>query len=324
MLVHSNYLHWFKGVALSLLKTQTIIDDYYDWHHFSPFLPFQQAFTNQVYKSTSPCGSLTNIVDGLSSLTDYFSDLSLSAEARKPSKRPPPNYLCHLCFNKGHYIKDCPQVSDVVTVALPLRAAWAVAAGQLLSKVSMWRMCEVFSAGGGNDCHAPSSFFTDLFGVCVSSCGTSKNTDERMTMRREVIVSIFFLFMPHCVSVLKPQVSDFRAQKFPGNAKTVPDLSGGLILSVHLTNKGKKGLWFYKKNTLCCSWSESFRVFMAEQAASVWLEVSSRCRGDERCIITLPWAVMFSSLVKATDKKLALLIVIVFYDWTNMLWLQPC
>ncbi|XP_075884315.1 zinc finger CCHC domain-containing protein 24-like isoform X2 [Nelusetta ayraudi] len=68
-----------------------------------------EAFTNQFYKSTSPCGSLTNIVDGLSSLADYFSDLSLSAEARKPSKRPPPNYLCHLCFNKGHYIKDCPQ-----------------------------------------------------------------------------------------------------------------------------------------------------------------------------------------------------------------------
>lgn len=90
---------------------------------FSSLLPFQQAFTNQLYKSTSPCGSLTNIVDGLSSLADYFSDLSLSADARKPSKRPPPNYLCHLCFNKGHYIKDCPQVSDVVTVVLPLRVA---------------------------------------------------------------------------------------------------------------------------------------------------------------------------------------------------------
>lgn len=90
---------------------------------FISFLLFQPAFTSQLYRSTSPCGSLTNIVDGLSSLADYFSDLSLSAEARKPSKRPPPNYLCHLCFNKGHYIKDCPQVSDVVTVVLPLQAA---------------------------------------------------------------------------------------------------------------------------------------------------------------------------------------------------------
>lgn len=58
----------------------------------------------------SPYGSLNNIVDGLNSLTDHFSDLSLSSEPRKPNKRPPPNYLCHLCFNKGHYIKDCPQV----------------------------------------------------------------------------------------------------------------------------------------------------------------------------------------------------------------------
>uniref|UniRef100_A0A673JM90 Zinc finger, CCHC domain containing 24 n=1 Tax=Sinocyclocheilus rhinocerous TaxID=307959 RepID=A0A673JM90_9TELE len=68
-----------------------------------------RALNNGLYKSVSPYGSLNNIVDGLNSLTDHFSDLSLSSEPRKPSKRPPPNYLCHLCFNKGHYIKDCPQ-----------------------------------------------------------------------------------------------------------------------------------------------------------------------------------------------------------------------
>ncbi|XP_078387003.1 zinc finger CCHC domain-containing protein 24 isoform X2 [Cetorhinus maximus] len=68
-----------------------------------------EAITSGLYKNASPYGSLSNIVDGLSSLTDHFSDLSLSTEPRKPGKRPPPNYLCHLCFNKGHYIKDCPQ-----------------------------------------------------------------------------------------------------------------------------------------------------------------------------------------------------------------------
>ncbi|XP_048842993.1 zinc finger CCHC domain-containing protein 24 [Brienomyrus brachyistius] len=68
-----------------------------------------EALNNSLYKSASPYGSLNNIVDGLSSLTDHFSELSLSSEPRKPSKKPPPNYLCHLCFNKGHYIKDCPQ-----------------------------------------------------------------------------------------------------------------------------------------------------------------------------------------------------------------------
>lgn len=72
-----------------------------------------QALNNNVYKNVSPYGSLNNIVDGLNSLTDHFSDLSLSSEPRKPNKRPPPNYLCHLCFNKGHYIKDCPQVGIV-------------------------------------------------------------------------------------------------------------------------------------------------------------------------------------------------------------------
>ncbi|KAL2083597.1 hypothetical protein ACEWY4_021370 [Coilia grayii] len=70
-----------------------------------------EALNSNLYKNVSPYGSLNNIVDGLNSLTDHFSDLSLSSEPRKPSKRPPPNYLCHLCFNKGHYIKDCPQVS---------------------------------------------------------------------------------------------------------------------------------------------------------------------------------------------------------------------
>uniref|UniRef100_UPI001EAEB515 zinc finger CCHC domain-containing protein 24-like n=1 Tax=Oncorhynchus gorbuscha TaxID=8017 RepID=UPI001EAEB515 len=70
-----------------------------------------EALNNNLYKSSS----LNNIVDGLSSLTDHFSDLSVSSESRKSSKRPPPNYLCHLCFNKGHYIKDCPQTRKFVT-----------------------------------------------------------------------------------------------------------------------------------------------------------------------------------------------------------------
>ncbi|XP_063094830.1 zinc finger CCHC domain-containing protein 24 isoform X1 [Cavia porcellus] len=79
--------------------------------YLNSFLQLQrgEALSSSVYKSASPYGSLNNIADGLSSLTEHFSDLTLSSEARKPSKRPPPNYLCHLCFNKGHYIKDCPQ-----------------------------------------------------------------------------------------------------------------------------------------------------------------------------------------------------------------------
>uniref|UniRef100_A0A8B9S4H3 Zinc finger CCHC-type containing 24 n=100 Tax=Aves TaxID=8782 RepID=A0A8B9S4H3_APTOW len=89
------------------ISLRTIFIQYYVSFNLFSFL--LQALSSSLYKSASPYGSLNNIVDGLSSLTEHFSDLSLSSEARKPSKRPPPNYLCHLCFNKGHYIKDCPQ-----------------------------------------------------------------------------------------------------------------------------------------------------------------------------------------------------------------------
>ncbi|KAJ8022651.1 Zinc finger CCHC domain-containing protein 24 [Holothuria leucospilota] len=49
-------------------------------------------------------------VSEVSHVIDQFGDLSLlPVSERKPGKRPPPTYLCHLCFNKGHYIKDCPK-----------------------------------------------------------------------------------------------------------------------------------------------------------------------------------------------------------------------
>uniref|UniRef100_A0A646QEY3 Zinc finger CCHC domain-containing protein 24 n=1 Tax=Hemiscolopendra marginata TaxID=943146 RepID=A0A646QEY3_9MYRI len=51
-------------------------------------------------------GSITG--SSVGELADHFSELSLGLD-RKPTKRPPPTYLCHLCFKKGHYIKDCPQ-----------------------------------------------------------------------------------------------------------------------------------------------------------------------------------------------------------------------
>ncbi|XP_076459873.1 zinc finger CCHC domain-containing protein 24-like [Babylonia areolata] len=59
--------------------------------------PFQSPGSQPL--STSPFGSMVDLADTLN-------ELSLD---RKPCKRPPSSYLCHLCFNKGHYIKDCPQ-----------------------------------------------------------------------------------------------------------------------------------------------------------------------------------------------------------------------
>ncbi|XP_039196700.1 zinc finger CCHC domain-containing protein 24 [Crotalus tigris] len=101
---HSELSYPNKGSAE--LGTSALSSSY-----LNSFLQLQrsEALNSSLYKSGSPYGSLNNIVDGLNSLTEHFSDISLSSDARKPSKRPPPNYLCHLCFNKGHYIKDCPQ-----------------------------------------------------------------------------------------------------------------------------------------------------------------------------------------------------------------------
>ncbi|XP_043280721.1 zinc finger CCHC domain-containing protein 24-like isoform X2 [Venturia canescens] len=57
----------------------------------------------------SPCTVLGNgsLVSSIGDLADHFNELGILD--RKPVKRPPATYLCHLCFKKGHYIKDCPQ-----------------------------------------------------------------------------------------------------------------------------------------------------------------------------------------------------------------------
>ncbi|KRT85674.1 hypothetical protein AMK59_2842, partial [Oryctes borbonicus] len=49
----------------------------------------------------------TNGGDAVCELTEQLADLTIGE--RRQSKRPPPSYMCHLCFQKGHYIKDCPQ-----------------------------------------------------------------------------------------------------------------------------------------------------------------------------------------------------------------------
>ncbi|GFS09180.1 zinc finger CCHC domain-containing protein 24 [Elysia marginata] len=65
-----------------------------------PHTPFQGA------SSPSPYSSILD-------LCDQVADLSvtpcLQQERSRLPKRPPNSYLCHLCFTKGHYIKDCPQ-----------------------------------------------------------------------------------------------------------------------------------------------------------------------------------------------------------------------
>ena len=56
--------------------------------------------------------SVTNFFKFSGELTDQISELNLEFDFWKsPSKKPPANYVCHLCFHKGHYINDCPLVS---------------------------------------------------------------------------------------------------------------------------------------------------------------------------------------------------------------------
>ncbi|XP_050298594.1 zinc finger CCHC domain-containing protein 24-like isoform X2 [Anthonomus grandis grandis] len=44
--------------------------------------------------------------ENLLDISEQLAELTLDG---RPLKRPPAAYLCHLCFQKGHYIKDCPQ-----------------------------------------------------------------------------------------------------------------------------------------------------------------------------------------------------------------------
>lgn len=56
---------------------------------------------------TAAPGSAAPPADDTSSLAEQLAALSL----RRPPRPPPPAYMCHLCFKKGHYIGDCPQVN---------------------------------------------------------------------------------------------------------------------------------------------------------------------------------------------------------------------
>lgn len=113
-------IFWKTKLRLLLMK----VNIFTNWRKINLIVIMLNFFTFGVYllvlfclhqalnSYSSPLGSLNNMVEDLSSFVDHFSDLSLSSHSLKASKCPPPSYLCHLCFNKGHYIKNCPQVRD--------------------------------------------------------------------------------------------------------------------------------------------------------------------------------------------------------------------
>lgn len=65
---------------------------------------YSNEYSDGYYTEYSPRGTFTE-------LTERFSELILGGggDPRAARQPPPPEYLCHLCFCKGHYIKDCPQ-----------------------------------------------------------------------------------------------------------------------------------------------------------------------------------------------------------------------
>ena len=50
--------------------------------------------------------------DNTKELTDKLCKQTLAVK-KKPNKRLPSSYLCHLCFIKGHFIQDCSLVNYV-------------------------------------------------------------------------------------------------------------------------------------------------------------------------------------------------------------------
>ncbi|XP_013773873.1 zinc finger CCHC domain-containing protein 24-like [Limulus polyphemus] len=86
------------------LADQSSSNDQSKLHLPSLTTKYLQSKNNYIGYTNNRSLSPASLVD----LTDHFSDLTLEFD-RKVTKKPPPNYLCHLCFKKGHYIKDCPQ-----------------------------------------------------------------------------------------------------------------------------------------------------------------------------------------------------------------------
>ena len=53
----------------------------------------------------------------LGELADQLGELALGLDKKIKGRKLPPNYLCHLCFKKGHHIKECPQVGYEVMLS---------------------------------------------------------------------------------------------------------------------------------------------------------------------------------------------------------------
>ncbi|KAG7170876.1 Zinc finger CCHC domain-containing protein 24-like 1 [Homarus americanus] len=66
------------------------------------------SFSNGLNGINSPVNS-SSLNGSIGELADQLNELTLGLDKKVKGRKLPPNYLCHLCFKKGHHIKDCPQ-----------------------------------------------------------------------------------------------------------------------------------------------------------------------------------------------------------------------
>ncbi|KAL9978515.1 hypothetical protein ACROYT_G016041 [Oculina patagonica] len=85
------------------------VDDYDLEILSADFYQNLEDFDPSLYIDDQQAWSLDDEDDEISSLALSLQNTLLLQKQRKRPKRPPEGYLCHLCFCKGHYIKDCPQ-----------------------------------------------------------------------------------------------------------------------------------------------------------------------------------------------------------------------
>ncbi|XP_014204625.1 zinc finger CCHC domain-containing protein 24-like isoform X2 [Copidosoma floridanum] len=64
----------------------------------------QSKLVSGLWNSAFPGKGLT---ESINDVADYFSNLNLID--KKHNKKPPTDYMCHVCFSTQHYIKDCPK-----------------------------------------------------------------------------------------------------------------------------------------------------------------------------------------------------------------------
>lgn len=75
---------------------------------------FNPLDSHSMFMSSQRDACITSLTPLSPAVEDGFSSEEITQFAQllcSPKKTPPSHYQCHICFNTGHYISDCPMVS---------------------------------------------------------------------------------------------------------------------------------------------------------------------------------------------------------------------